>query len=237
MKHEEFGIVFALMAEYFGATPSQGLTQVYYELLKDLPIEDFKRACQTIMRGRVYAGLPKVAEIRETIEGKIEDKVALAFQSLVETMKRQGAWETIIFQDGAIANAIQGMGGWEAVNEITFDEWRYKKKEFEQLYLAHLRRGNTQPKKVFGAFDRINEANGQWGWNKPVLVTKEMGFLPYTDENLRAIGYQPQLMTTEVAKEEESEKPENQEVETNHRLKMTPISSNTTGIPNPALLQ
>jgi hypothetical protein len=222
VKREEFGIVFAVMAEYFGATPSEGLTQVYYELLKDLPIENFKRACQTVMQSRVYNGLPKVAEIRETIEGKIEDKVALAFQSLVGTMKRQGAWETIIFQDGAIANAIQGMGGWEAVNEITIDEWRFKKKEFEQLYLAHFRRGNTQPKKVFGAFDRINEANGQQGWNKPVLVTKEMEFLPYTDENLRAIGYQPQLMATGGTKEE-LEESHNHEIEANHTIKMTPI--------------
>ncbi len=224
MKREEFGIVFAVMAEYFGATPSEGLTQVYYELLKDLSIQDFKRACQTVMQSRVYNGLPKVAEIRETIEGRIEDKVALAFQSLVETMKRQGAWETIIFQDGAIANAIQGMGGWEAVNEIRIDDWRFRKKEFEQLYLAHFRRGNTQPKKVFGAFDRINEANGQQGWNKPVLVTKEMGFLPYTEENLRAIGYQPQLMAT-GGTEEESEKSDNDEVETNQTIEMTPISS------------
>jgi hypothetical protein len=35
-----------------------------------------------------------------------------------------------------------------------------------------------EPITLYGAFDRINGATGQEGFNKPVLITREMKFLP-----------------------------------------------------------
>ena len=173
MKREEFGIVFGMMAEYFGVAPSEGVTEIYYELLRDLSIGDFKKACQILMESRVFNGLPKVVEIKEVIYGRPEELAILAYQKLLETIKKVGPWDTVIFEDGAIGKAVEAMGGWEAVNDILLDEWKFRRKEFESLYIINLKRGNTDPVKLFGAFDRINGAMGQQGWNKPVLIPSE----------------------------------------------------------------
>lgn len=169
-----FGVIFLVMCEYFGVVnASEGLIEVYFELLKDLTIEEVKTACQRAMEVRIYNGLPKVGELKELLYGKREDLAALAYQKLVETMKRVGAWETVTFQDGAIGKAIEAMGGWEAVNEIPLDEWKFRRKEFESLYLANLSRRPGQVT-CYGAFDMINGATGQIGWNKPVSIPSEI---------------------------------------------------------------
>ena len=178
MTHKEFYAVFKVMAEYYGTKPSDALMEIYWQAFQNWSLEDFKRACNLIMQTRVYPSLPKIPEITEMIYGRPEDQAALAYETLVKSMRRVGSWETIIFEDGAISRAIEAMGGWETINDWTLDEWKFREKDFEQLYLANLRSGRTEPVTLYGAFDRINGATGQEGFNKPVLITREMKFLP-----------------------------------------------------------
>lgn len=178
MNLNEFTPIFTVLCDYFGAKPSPGVAKLYFEAFKNWSVENFKRACSLICNSRVYPGLPKIPEIREMVEGKPEDQAALAYHTLIETIKRIGPWETVVFEDGAIGRAVEALGGWEQINEWSLDEWKFRKKDFEQFYLANLRSGRTEPITLYGAFDRINVASGQENFNKPVLVTKEMKFLP-----------------------------------------------------------
>lgn len=178
MTHKEFYAVFKVMAEYYGTKPSDALMEIYWQAFQNWSLEDFKRACNLIMQTRVYPSLPKIPEITEMIHGKPEDQAAHAYETLVKTMRQVGSWETVIFEDGAIGRAIEALGGWEQINEWTLEEWKFRKKDFEQFYLANLRLGRIEPITVYGAFDRINGASGQEGFNKPVLVTREMKFIP-----------------------------------------------------------
>jgi hypothetical protein len=178
MTKKEFYAVFKVMAEYYGAKPTDALMEIYWQTFQNWSLEDFKRACNLIMQTRVYPSLPKIPEITEMIQGRPEDRAALAYETLVKTMRQIGSWETVIFEDGAISRAVEAMGGWEQINEWSVDEWKFRKKDFEQLYLANLRSGRTEPITLCGAFDRINGATGQEGFNKPVLITREMKFLP-----------------------------------------------------------
>lgn len=162
MERNEFTPIFVVMCEYFEATPSEGLTQVYFEDLKELSIEDFKRAFQLLRRSRVYKGLPKVAEIKEVIYGKIDDIVALAWESFLNSLRNIGPYESVIFEDGAIGRTIETMGGWQEVNKWTIDECRMRRKEFESIYLANLRKGNIEPKKFMGFFEDHNSGNIEW---------------------------------------------------------------------------
>jgi hypothetical protein len=63
------------------------------------------------------------------------------------------------FEDGAIAHAIEAMGGWEEVNKWTIDECRMRRKEFESIYLANLRRGNIESQKLVGLIEAHNREN------------------------------------------------------------------------------
>lgn len=49
-------------------------------------------------------------------------------------------------------------GGWEEVNEWTVENWKFQRKGFESLYLANLRRGNIEPMKIEGIYDKVNGA-------------------------------------------------------------------------------
>ncbi len=174
MNQKEFYAIFKVMAEYYQAKPSDALMEIYWQAFQNWSLEEFKRACNLIMQTRVYPSLPKIPEITEMIYGKPEDQAALAYETLVKAMKQIGPWENVMFEDGAIARAVEAMGGWEQINQWTVDEWKFRKKDFEQLYLANLRAGRTEPVTLYGAFDRINGANGQQGFNKPILITREM---------------------------------------------------------------
>jgi len=160
MTFDEFGIVFSVLCEYFGAKPSDPLTQIYFDAFQNWPIAEFKFACQRTIEIRVYPGLPRIAEIREVVEGKIEDQVQIAYQTLVETLRHHAFWDSVVFEDGAIGHAVEDMGGWQAVSGWTLEDWKFRRKEFEQLYQAHLRRGNTKSFYLGGYFERDNAGKG-----------------------------------------------------------------------------
>ena len=160
MKSEEFGVVFGIMCEYFNAQPSEGLSKIYFETFKGWIIEDFKKACQKVMETRVYNGLPKIQEIQEGLTGKIEDAVAIAYQTLMNTLRDHAYWDTVIFEDGVIGKTVETMGGWFEISQWTIEEWKFRKKEFDTLYLANFRAGNTSPVKMVGLFESENAVKG-----------------------------------------------------------------------------
>ena len=170
MTKEEFGIPFGIMAEYFGAQPTQGLTMLYYQAFENWPIDKFEYACKVIMETRVFNGLPKIAEIREAIEGRQDDRIMIAYQTLVEALRKYAFWDSVIFEDGAIAHAVEDMGGWMMVSEWTVEEWKFRRKEFEQLYQAHMKRGNNSPTKVIGHFEHDNAKKGYEGQTEPIFI-------------------------------------------------------------------
>jgi len=167
--HEEFYMSFKILCEYYSATPSEALSEIYWQAFKDWSFEDFKRACSMVMQTRVYSSLPKIPEITEGLYGKVEDAAAIAWQSLMNTLRDHGYWESVVFEDGAIGRAVEAMGGWVVVSGWTIEEWRMRRKEFDALYLANLRRGNNEPVKLTGVFEVNN--GGQFEEFIPKSVT------------------------------------------------------------------
>lgn len=156
MNHKEFSTIFGIFSEYFGAQPSEGLSEVYFQAFKNWDFKDFKTACQSVMNGRQYNGLPKIVEVEEALYGKREDAAAIARQSLMKTLREHDYWDSIVFEDGAMGRSIEAMGGWIEVSGWSVEEWRMRRKEFEALYMANLRRGNNDPVKMNGVFEVQN---------------------------------------------------------------------------------
>lgn len=184
MNLDEFTVVFNVLCEYSNSTPSHGLTMIYFEDLKDLTIEEFKQAFQVLRNTRVFNGLPKIAEIKEAIYGKTEDLVSFAWESLMETLRNHAYWDSVIFEDGAIGKAVETMGGWQRVSEWTSEEWRFRRKEFESLYLANLRRGNTEPIKLIGVFETHNGEEFKEFTPKEIIV-KSKNLVPIESRKKR----------------------------------------------------
>lgn len=160
MNLEGFVAIFALMSEYFDAKPSDALTEIYFNSFKNWSCEDFRKACQTVMDTRIYNGLPKIDEIVQALYGKEEDRAAIAFQTLIETIKNHGYWDSVIFEDGAISRTVETLGGWQKICEWSADEWKFRRKDFDSLYMANFRRGNTEQIKLVGMYESCNFTKG-----------------------------------------------------------------------------
>jgi len=173
MKYEEFFQMIMVMEEYSKNSLSEALMEIYWQAFKDWSFSDFKKACRSVMLTMKFPRMPFISEINEAIFGPPQDQAAIAYETLVATVKQVSSWETVIFEDGAIGRAVEALGGWEEICGWSLDDWKFRKKDFEQLYLANLRQGRTEPRMLYGAFDRINGAMGIKGTNKPILVTKE----------------------------------------------------------------
>lgn len=67
----------ALMAALGTAFGDNGMPKaraaIYYEHLRDIPIDSLERAVEFIIRSRKYSSIPTIAEIREAALGRDED--------------------------------------------------------------------------------------------------------------------------------------------------------------------
>ncbi len=145
MTHEEFLAIMALMEEYFEKSLSKSVGELYWKAFKNWSKQDFEKACDRLIRTRVFPGFPKIAEIYEALNGSYEEKVAKAYSVLMDALREYRRDQTVTFDDGAIGHAVEAMGGWEAVHDISPEDWKFKRAEFESLYKGYVLRGMTEP--------------------------------------------------------------------------------------------
>uniref|UniRef100_A0A6H1ZFV3 Uncharacterized protein n=1 Tax=viral metagenome TaxID=1070528 RepID=A0A6H1ZFV3_9ZZZZ len=107
-----FSRLMALMQEMFvpDKTISKAKVSVYFDLLKDLNIEDILIAVEAIIREKKYPVFPLIGEIREMVSGRMEDNVDLeaqvAWGTLLTICDRMGFDEPVI-NDPVLSRAIR----------------------------------------------------------------------------------------------------------------------------------
>jgi hypothetical protein len=79
--------------------------------LHDVDIEDVRRACAHAVRECRY--FPSVAELRAFLQASSDDAGLLAWVALGRAAAEAGAYSAVIFEDGAIADAVEAVfGSW-----------------------------------------------------------------------------------------------------------------------------
>lgn len=169
---KRFAYCMAALSEAFSQEASEAKIDIYFKALSDLDIEDIERAAWQIINTRGTSTFPKVAELRQAIFPDIEDNATLAYDKFTKGKAATGAYDTVIFDDPIIHAVIQSMGSWEAVCMVTEDEWRFKRKEFMDLYRAFSKNPPQQiPARLIGIHEHQNSISG---FNKqipePVLI-------------------------------------------------------------------
>ncbi len=170
---KEFALLMASLAEIFdsGSELSSVKVELYFRLLEDYVIEDIKRGVDEIMRNRVYASLPKPAEIIQAIEGDGNEKAILAWEKLDRAVRQVGPYQSVQFDDPVIHSIVKFFGGWEKICDVSGDEWKWKQKEFERLYTIMAKRGD-HPKYLIGITEWSNMVD--YSDNIPDIV--QIGF-------------------------------------------------------------
>lgn len=152
----------AALAESFSQDYSTKKIDIYYQALEDLTIEDIERGTWNVIRTRGTSTFPKVAEIREAINGKREDRSMLALAKVERALREVAAYSSIVFDDPVIHKVIESFNNsWIGIADMTIQEWTWARKDFLRLYEALSTSGvDTVPHKLRGRIEIENENNG-----------------------------------------------------------------------------
>lgn len=170
----EFAKIMAVLAEvYDGGTPPTKLKiEIYSKALSNTPIEEIKKAVEKMIVTRVFPSFPKPAEIIQEIRGKAEDAAAVAWIKVVDTIRRVGNYESVMFDDPIIHEVLDFMGGWPSTGEWLESELKWKQKEFERMYSILQVNSRKSIPYLPGIIEMQNSARGY----KPTHQVIKIGF-------------------------------------------------------------
>ncbi|RXJ70765.1 hypothetical protein CS022_22305 [Veronia nyctiphanis] len=139
--------------------PSLG---IYWNALKDFPLEDVRRALDLHLRntdtGQFF---PKPADIIRQMEGNTQTRGELAWTKVHGAIQSVGAWQSVVFDDPIIHQVISDMGGWVSLCHTESDELPYRHNEFVRRYRAYTGQPPTgYPKKLIGISEANNTQSG-----------------------------------------------------------------------------
>jgi hypothetical protein len=148
MRTEDFSKFEALMttlSELYDKSPSEAALKMYAIALKDFSIEEITRGVERAITELKW--FPKPAELLELMQGSATDRSEQAWEILWNAYLKAGYWDSVLFQDGAIARTVQIVfGGWvifsEAMKETSPEMIQAKRKQF----IATYRREALNPK-------------------------------------------------------------------------------------------
>ena len=141
MKDSEFFPVFTMLCETYNKQPTKSLASAYFMVLDDLTIQEFQTAVKSVLATRKFTNLPMPADILEVVNGNPDDVALIALKELEDAMSIHGAYRSVIFKNKVTMACVRGMGGWQAICQVSSDEWKFQKQEFLKLYRAYHRNG------------------------------------------------------------------------------------------------
>lgn len=122
---------------------------IYFEDLADLPIGAVTDALTKARRAQVYAGFPKVAEIRKFAEGSNEDQAELAWRTAL-SLAGESSNASVRVYDPAMSYALQSAGGWISFVEMVRNDSPEMLASHERQFKTSYRLALTQPDKARG---------------------------------------------------------------------------------------
>jgi len=146
-----------VLAEIFNAPLSTAAQLLYFEALKDLPVDAVHQALTTCLRSCTF--MPKPSEIRQHVSGDLETATEAAWLDYKQLARTVGGYRSPLIADAALADALVAIfGSWEAAcwTELSPEMWAAKRKEFGRVYRVMRERGGTEPRVLPGYCDRMN---------------------------------------------------------------------------------
>lgn len=161
----------ALLAEAFGASLSDARLVVYWELLRDVPEHELRRAVLGVCREADARFLPADPELRlpppstilRYVRPSEEDAAVLAWAAVRRAVEDVGPHMPITFDDGCVAGAVRSaFGDWPSC--CAYDEGpalATKRQEFLTAYKAARRASSRRPVRMLGSCGDVRLA-GTW---------------------------------------------------------------------------
>jgi len=167
---EEFAARMVGLGELFNVEFSAARMALYFESLRDLPLDDVAMALNLAVKTCTF--LPKPAELRTMILGGDGDRVEQAWLLLRAAMPRAGAYATVITADAALGQTILAMfDSWPkaCAADLSPEMWTAKRKEFGRVYAVMRRRQQREPAHLPGLIESANGGRPEWFRHAPFV--------------------------------------------------------------------
>lgn len=159
---DRFSVALSACSELYGRTISEGAMSLWWSALERFDIEQVERAFRATVEdpdGGQF--MPKPADLIRCIVGTQADRSLVAWGKVLDAMHRVGAYESVVFDDGAIHAAISDMGGWPAVCRSKTDDLPFVQRRFTDLHRAYsLRPDHAYPARLPGEHEATNALRG-----------------------------------------------------------------------------
>ena len=165
MKREDFrrfGLALAACAELYGKTVSEGAMSLWWQALERFDIDQVERAFRAAVEDAESGQfMPRPADLIKRLEGTRTDRALIAWGKVMDAICRVGAYQSVVFDDGAIHAAIEDMGGWTHLCRSNEDELPFLQKRFCDLHRAYSARpDHAYPARLLGEHELINRLAG-----------------------------------------------------------------------------
>lgn len=158
---QKFAILWRAAAEAVGKkAPGEGALALSYEGLKRFSLDQIKAAVAAHLAGPEGRFMPTPSHIVEQIEGRPEDRAAVAWATVERELKIGKGYESVRFPLPAYHYAIEQMGGWISLSD-KYDagsarDLQYMAQKFAQFYGIAERLGadwGDVPEYLVGVFE------------------------------------------------------------------------------------
>lgn len=138
---KKFGVFLSVLQETFSPDKpiSKERTKIYFEILKDIPIENIELGIKNLMKKKKYPIFPLPREIREAA-GFVEDddleiRALEAFREACDLVRTYEPGRTLEPKDPFVEEAIYlCFGGWENFQDTDPKNENWDRKHFVEIY-------------------------------------------------------------------------------------------------------
>lgn len=157
--------------DFYGKELSKFAVTVWLQACEMFDVEQVTKALSAhLMDAERGQFMPKPADIVRQLEGTRTDRSLIAWGKVLDAMQRVGAYQSVVFDDGAIHAAISDMGGWTAICRSETDELPFTQKRFCDLHRAYSARPDMPyPARLVGDHEMHNAPRG-YSVATPMLI-------------------------------------------------------------------
>jgi hypothetical protein len=113
---------------------------------------------------------PMPADIVRVLHGTHTDRALIAWGKVLEAIQRVGAYQSVVFDDGAIHAVIDDMGGWPVVCRGDIEDLPHVQRRFCEGYRTYSRRPDlAYAPRLAGVHERENTLEGR-DMQAPMLI-------------------------------------------------------------------
>lgn len=157
--------------DFYGKELSKFAVTVWMQACEMFDVEQVTKALSAhLMDAERGQFMPKPADIVRQLHGTSADRSLIAWGKVLDAMQRVGAYQSVVFDDGAIHGAISDMGGWAAICRSETDELPFTQKRFCDLHRAYSARPDMPyPARLVGDHEMHNAPRG-YSVAPPMLI-------------------------------------------------------------------